>query len=473
MYGLFGTLTVESDKPLATAAEATVEDDVLADAAFMEAVEITNESDQLARDMQQGVAIAERLERQSALCAELGDNPDQITSGVAAMTRESMALAMVALGSVSDEYTVSNESILDAPVQALEVTNEGLKDTAKKIYASIKMAFQKIANNIKKLAAKIVVVMDNTGKKAAKMLSDFQANKDAAATEELVNEEEALKMLKSTAASTAVKEAFGKKSTEEIINILSSNISAIAKIEEAVNADRDALKKAAEEAEGANESEKILAALKAGKFETLRYTTAKALAEGTASDGVKASDIAGVTELEEKDVVSQTIADKDAEGNGVFIPTYIKGNNVYGVIYYVKKLEEADKSNVGSLLGAFAYSNAHVEVKSESDLEAASKELKVMERGDIESALGGLKNASKQLKAFSDARMKEVDDLMKALVKAAKDDSGFAIFNRLAASDFNKAQVFAASTQLSSIFAAASLYKRDLSNVAKHISYYK
>jgi len=456
------------------------EDDVLATDAFIEAAELAHESESDYADMVQATVVGAKLDTQAALADTMLGKPESITSGTVMMARESMELALVALGGGVSDYQVSTESMESAPLQALEVTTEGIKDVSKKIYESIKMVFKKIALAMKKLAAKLVVAMDGTSKKAKAMTKSFAID-NAGKVAKKFEEKTASKLVKRSAGFNLLA---GKYSgATNVVSKLTANLVVVTEYTAAVLADYTALAaavvtarvglKGTEEEHTKPELQIINDELKQLNPKTLAFVAAKARANNSTDKiDFKGIDGGAVAIDLTSDQLDETSA-PDGATNVVFYPTFTKGDKIHGVIFYTAELESGQDPTIDGLLHTIEYTNTSVTAYDESALESQGKALQVMSTSEITNKLDSLKDASKTIKSFSDARFKEIDGLNKEMDKAAKASSGLSVFNRLSGKQFNKTRMFVAGNYISSVFATASHYRNELATVAAHIGQYE
>lgn len=463
MYGILG---MNTKSEASSSGELTIESMVLADEEFADAAELVHEHEVETAAMGQAIVMAERLEDQVILGTEAMANPELVTVATAAYARESMQLALAALGGARSDYEVTTESIQSSPVSSLEVTTEGIKDTAKKIYEAVKNIFKKIGLTIKKLAAKLVVALDGVGKKAEKMLKNIKADSGATASETKLSSKDSSKIMNSLAAVTALKMALSSKG--EPNKVLADNMNAIAKFTDDVGSD---ITKFEEALAGTNkddkDSDRVTAALAATSFDSVKYQYIKSVSASGGQSG-KAPELPGATNI--PDASADKLDGVDAEGDIRFYPTYAKGKYIHGVVLYAEKIEDDDKDNVASMANKVKYANARWDITAEDNF--PDEDLKVMSKGELETLLKDLKPASKKLKSFSDARMANIDKVMKQIDKVATKKSGLSMFNRLASSEFNKIRMVAAGNYVASIFAMAAVNKADLRKAAIHWSMY-
>ncbi|MDQ6990596.1 MAG: hypothetical protein Q9M11_02540 [Mariprofundaceae bacterium] len=465
-YGILGQLSTES-AGFETTAALSAADEVLAEQAFAEAGEIATESESTYGNLVQAMAVAGKLEVQAELGESLLIKPETVSVGIAALAHESMVLAQTALGGTTNKYNVSTEDMLASPVQALEVSVEGIKDTAKKIYEGIKMIFKKIALQIKKLAAKLVVALNGTGKKAEKMLKSFNADKTATATKGKMDEDKATKLLKLEGG----KLALGAIAEAKLVE----NMAAISKANEDVAA--DLIKLAAQvtsvvgEIDDTNDA-KYREAFQATDFNSAKYKQIKnAVAEGTISGyDLTGGTLYPLTNPQKSDLgLDNSVIDASIK----FYPLFWKGNKISGVVNYLETPDDADKNDPRAVVGLYMTKNVTFQGLSDEELTNKAKAYKIMPRASIVTKLAVSKGATKKLKSFSDARVKDIDKAMKAIDKVAKVRSGWAVFNRLANTELNRSRMFIAGNYVSSIFAMANNVRAELAISAANINMYE
>jgi len=489
-FGLLGTLARESEHT-DLGGELTQVEDIAGEAAFDDASEIAREAEMDAAKMIQGLAVADRLEEQADYGTALVESGSVDKSAVA-LARESMCLAITALGGDprQSEYVVSRESMDDSPVQAMAVTVEGVGSTAKKIYEGVKLLFKKIANQIKKLAAKLVVAMNRTGKKAEKMLKNFKNQKDKKPKSSKIEDSIRDKILKRAggiigyAASDTSDDFYAAydKMAAGIDSVLDDIITITKKTSELTldgvtdavttgNKDKNRAAKEKIAKELGIDASSI--ASKGGS------DWAKAALDLAASETVKISDGAMAKKMASELSSASGLSDTEL-ANSVMVPIYAKGPNLYfSVTYYkdstLERVAELEKDNdeAGAAIEAthFAVRNFSLDVVEPSG--ANDETMSVMSVGDIVDMLGAMKSSSKKLKSFSDKRLKDMDKVMKVVNDAAKKSSGLTIINRLKNNNANKLRTVVASTFISSIFAMASCEKGLLYMAAQHMDMYE
>lgn len=448
------------------------EDDVLATDAFIEASELAHESESDYANMVQANVVGAKLDTQAAMADTMLGKPESITSGTVMMARESMELALVALGGGVSDYQVSTESMESAPLQALEVTTEGIKDVSKKIYESIKMVFKKIALTMKKMAAKLVVAMDGTGKKAKAMAKSFAIDSRGQIAGKF-EEKTALRLVKRNAGFNLLAAEFG--GADKVVGALTSNLDVVSAYTQQSIVDYATFTAKVKELTDANTSGNIiLKAFKDGVYKTISFLTGKKAAEAGTTKGAKFTGIDGsVTPLKlTTDQLDETSV-PDGATNVVFYPMFVKGAKIHGVVFFTPEVEDDVDTNSQVLFSLVEYTNTSITAYDDDALEAQGKSLQPMTVGDIEKKLNSLKDASKTVKSFSDARFKDIDRLTKEMDKSAKASSGLSILNSISGKQFNKTRMFVAGNYVSSIFATASHYRNELATVAAHIDQYE
>jgi len=487
-FGLLGTLARESEHT-DLGDELTQVEDIAGEAAFDDASEIAREAEMDAAKMIQGLAVADRLEEQADYGEALVASGSVDKSAVA-LARESMCLAITALGGnpTKSDYVVSRESMDDSPVQAMAVTVEGIKSTTKNIYEGIKMLFKKIVNQIKKLVAKLIVAVNRTGKKAEKMLKSFKAEKNKTAKESKLEANISDKLRKSLAGYLAIGVDFAQSDVEYTLdktvgaeNKCVANMKAIAELNDGVSEDVTALDAAMNtkpegDATGTDaESAAIGRAIDATDTKSVTGILMKVMLKGKKST-LTADEIYGALQSKNSGMVKGSdLSSLDpslpsgVEGNNyVFTPLYAKHNTVHGLVHYVEKVEESDKADARAVMTAIKSATATVDGFSSDNLSKSEGD-KVMAVDKIDALLTSLKPASKKLKTFSDARLKEIDKLNKDIANVAKKKSGFSLLNRFANREYNHVRVFVASH----IFAKARTDKALLRVAAEHIRMYE
>jgi len=469
MTGIFNRTPAAAKEVLAVEEMSTV-DMVVSDEAYDDAVAIGQEAEVDAAAISQAMSVSDRVVAQEAMVAEMLAKPELITAGTVALARESMDLAMVALGaeSAGSDFRVSIESMESAPVEAMEVTHEGVKDVAKKIYEGIKMVFKKIVLQIKKLAVKLVIAMDGSSAKAASMLKAFEANKDFVPTAKELPEEVATKLIARVGGINVLNSAWGDKG----ILTAQGNLEAVRTFTESVTGDLETLHKVADAEADGSDAAKLLAALKSGSFKSFKYQVAQAVAKGDKA-GLAKIEVGGTAKalkLTNDQLAELNIPEGVVSGSVQFYPTFPKGNKLHGVVFY--SVDVGEDASAAAIVGAIKYSNGTVTALSESDIAKAAKSATVLARDVIVAKLRGFETASKDLKAYSDARMKDVDKAMKDIDTIAKKSDGLAVFNRLAGSELNMSRMFIAGNHISSVLAGASTTRAVLGGIAAHINMY-
>jgi len=378
----------------------------------------------------------------------------------------------------------------DSPVQAMAVTVEGVGSTAKKIYEGIKLLFKKIANQIKKLAAKLVVAMNRTGKKAEKMLKNFKNQKDKKAKSSKIEDNIRDKILNKVggimgyAASDTSDDfyaAYDKMAAgidsvlDDVITITkkSSELSLDA-ITTAVTTGSTDRNKTAKEKIAKEMGLDLSSIEKKGGSDW-----AKAALELAAANTVKVSDGNMVKKLMSELASASGLSDTEF-ANSLMVPIYAKGPNLhFSVTYYkdstLERVAELKKDDdeAGAALEAthFAVSNFAVDIIEPTDVK--DKPMTVLSPTNINDMLTSMKSSSKKLKSFSDKRLKDMDRVMKVVNDAAKKSSGITVINRLKSNNANKLRTIVASTFISSIFAMASCEKGLLYMAAQHMDMYE
>jgi len=176
-----------------------------------------------------------------------------------------MELALVALGGGVSDYQVSTESMESAPLQALEVTTEGIKDVSKKIYESIKMVFKKIMLSMKKLVAKLVVAMDGTSKKAKAMAKSFAID-SAGQVAKKFEEKDALRLVKRSAGFNLLADKFG--GADSVVGKLTENLKVLSEYSSQSIEDYGKFVEELKAVAANFEGDKVTEAFKNGDFKT-------------------------------------------------------------------------------------------------------------------------------------------------------------------------------------------------------------
>lgn len=445
----------------------TIESMIECEELYAEALELGHEAHMDAIRMGQGIAVAERLEDQAVLATEAMANPELVTSATAAYARESMALAMTALGApTTGEAVCTTESIQASPVNALDVTTESIKSTAKKVWNAIKMVFQRIGLAMKKLVVKLVVVMNRTGKKAEKMLKNFKADKAATPKEGKLTGKDGDRAQKLGMAMKLVNDEF-KVTADE----MKANMAAIVDFADSTSDDAEGLQALVDAKAAAKDNP---AALVASIFtiallkDKLKSPKAVALFTGSAvklGSGTKAA----TGSVAKKSIDDHLSGDVESESRSVLYPLYVKGVHVICALFYMEKLEDDDKENAIAALRAQKYQIVRIDASEDVDLK---DDIPVMSRGEIEAKLTEAKKASKQLDSASKKAMTSIDKLMKQIDKVAAKKSGPAFLNRFIKSEYSSMRVLVANTYLDSVLAMASDVRNDLRVTALHMADY-
>jgi len=480
-YGLFGTLTRESDKTMLGIGSST-EDDIIADSAYLEAVEITNETANDAVNIAQAIAISDHMDSQRTVIEDIQNN-GQTNVGVAVMTRESMDLAMVALGgSVS---TTPMSDIIAHPASYLETTTEDIGSTLKKVYETIKNVFKRLIMNIKKLAAKVVVFMNNTGKKAEKLHKAFKARKTAVAKESKIDDKdkkyvEALSGIKSINTGLVLKneESFTPGKLKPTLEILSANVTTLVEEELLAEKDNATLMEKFEEYKKKNSTIPDDSAMNSALrlvdgLKSYRYLTAQNVSRNKKWPSyLESSKLVGTSKFFNSKSIEHVddLPDDAIPETLTFAPTYVKKGVVHGLWIYAEKLDDDEKENTTAILKSIKYKSGSIDVLENNDL--SDVKVPVLSKDDILKGLSSLKTASKDLKSFSDARFKEIDKLNKMVDKLGTSKYIPNIFQRIAVSNTNRLSMFATGHFVSSIFAAANLYKQALAELTMYMRYY-
>jgi len=408
------------------------------------------------------------------------------------LARESMCLAITALGGDprQSEYVVSRESMEDSPVQAMAVTVEGIGSTSKKIYEGIKLLFKKIANQIKKMVAKLVVAMNRTGKKAEKMLKNFKNQKDKKPKSSSLEDDVRDKIIKRAGGIFAYASVETNEDAYAAYDRMADNIDKViddisGNTEDILKLDSDSIR--ARITTGDREKNDIAKAKLAealhidasGISNKVGSAWANAALKLVTPETVKAFEGAAKLRARVESEMKSSSGLSDAEYEGAaMVPIYAKGPNLYfSVVYHTDATTERaaeltkDGDNDGAAIESARYTVKNISVDLFSD--GSDKSAPVMTPDVITKGLTAMKSSSKKLKTFSDKRMKSMDKVMKVVNDAAKKSSGLTIINRLKDNNANKLRTVVASTFISSIFAMASCEKGLLYTYAQHIDVYE
>ena len=495
-YGIFGTLSTESESVDDAKFEENVMGEVSDEADYAEVCDMVASSESEYLSMEQATAVAAKLDVQHEITGELLEHPEDVTVGAVAMARESMDLALAVLGGrPSTEYAVSNESMVSSPLHALQVTHEGIGKTSKRIYEGIKMLFKRIALTIKKMAAKLVVMLNRTGKKAEKMLKAFKADKTAHATKSKLESDDATKILKKLSGYSALLEesGFGAKTWD----VLAKNMKGIVAYNDLLTKMIPSLTKAVEEAGMAAGKQVLVDAVfatdnakaKRAEFDAMspeemseaikKVPDALAAAKLASAEKLTAEGLSGLTggkvnefQIDESD--DHNIPDEYEPDSLVFLPVYPKGDKIHGVLFYRKKLDDDERDDEIAQIASVKYINATVDAYDDDTVTTKTENTPVWSRDEINTELTSLKPASTQLKTFADARQRDIDKATKDINKYEKDRKGnWGYITRFRNSTYSRMRMFVAGNFVSSIFARAAIARAQLATAAIHISYYE
>jgi len=332
--------------------------------------------------------------------------------------------------------------------------------------------FKKIANQIKKLAAKLVVAMNRTGKKAEKMLKNFKNQKDKKPKSSKIEDSIRDKILKRAggiigyAASDTSDDFYAAydKMAAGIDSVLDDIITITKKTSElTLDGVTDAVTTGNKDKNRAAK-EKIAKEL---------GIDASSIASKGGSDWAKAAlDLAASETVKISDgAMAKKMASELSSASGLS-DTELANSVMVSTLERVAELEK-DNDEAGAAIEAthFAVRNFSLDVVEPSG--ANDETMSVMSVGDIVDMLGAMKSSSKKLKSFSDKRLKDMDKVMKVVNDAAKKSSGLTIINRLKNNNANKLRTVVASTFISSIFAMASCEKGLLYMAAQHMDMYE
>jgi len=455
-YGIFGATSKSSEA--AQDPETTIESMVMADAAYDEAAELAHEAEVDAIAMAQAEVVAYHLEEQADLATEAAQHPEMINSLAVALARESMVLATAVLGgSVSEEYTVSTESMTSAPVQSMEVTTEGFTSTTKKIYEGIKMFFKRIALSIKKIVVKLVVAMNSSAKKAEKMLKNFRADKNKQTKETKLEG----KASEPTAKLDLINKFF--KGSGLDATKLSANMEATTEFADKSTKDMDKLKAGIAGILKAGDDTTARAEAFVMAFDEMTGAVPKAALNGRAVSLPNANPYGGD---EFDDEVPSDAVDKRTS----IYPVFYKGTTVTAVCFYGTEIDDDDKDSAQAKVNSYKYKVIKLDLAKEADL---PNHVDVWSTSVIETRLGKLKSAGKKIKAIGERRISSVNKLLKAIDKHVSGETGPTFINRYISSEFSRLRMLVANLYIWSALAEVSNVRSELSVVAKHISMYE
>ena len=480
-YGLFQNISTESKSvvPKEVVSEPQVSDDVYLDA-LESAQEIALESEADYLEMRKATAVADHLESRRDIISAAMEQPDTITVDTAMLARESMHMARELLLMGPTEYTVSNEALSDMPLDAMRVTHEGIGSTLSKIYDGVKNAFEKISLAIKKLTAKLIVLMDRTGKEAESLLKSFKADKMTHPSQLKLKEADANKILDRLG---GYWELSGGAHEDSIFGDMVDNIQNIRKMDSRIIEEYNKLMDMVFKDK---DSSKILSSIPTfikwynGISRALKGLFGIAGREGAKPEDVTPekiiSSIVGSSKLvydlkSRKDDFS--ISDDYVEDSLIFWPTFVKGNRIHGVAFYSKVVDDSEVGETLALLKSFKYVNISIPGLDDNSIESMSGNMKVMSRSDIMSGLSELKGSTHKLKSFSDARMRDINTAMQDISKLAKKKSGSSFLNSLTSTYTNRSRMFIAGNYVGSVFAMAAYYRSRLARLKIHLSYYE
>jgi len=146
--------------------ELSIEEVIEADTADAEVQEVAQEIAQLNRVIEDGEAMAARLEDQISSEQAIIAQPETVAASTVVLAHESLKVTAAILGANVDAMNISQESIEKSPVTALEISIEEKESFLKKIVEQIKLVIVKVIASGKKLLTKILVATNSLEKKA-------------------------------------------------------------------------------------------------------------------------------------------------------------------------------------------------------------------------------------------------------------------------------------------------------------------
>lgn len=110
--------------------------------------------------------------------ADLLDNAPDINSSTVQVAQVGMSKTAELVGVSMGSFMISREAVEEDPVLAKDLAVEGFKDTVKKLYNSVKLAFKKLVVLAKSLIAKVITLMDGSEKEAKSFLKVLDNQKE-------------------------------------------------------------------------------------------------------------------------------------------------------------------------------------------------------------------------------------------------------------------------------------------------------
>lgn len=252
---------------------------------------IASETEDTLETIEEAEALEEEVEAKIEEQEALLEKPEEVTETDAVVAQEALKYVTDRLG-LAIPAAVSREAAAAAPVDALTVSNEGLKDIAKKIWESIKKAWQIVAANAAKLLDKLIVMIAGVSRNAAALEAKLKAAGDKPNVDTL-DEKETAKVVKYL---TPLYGMSTNTSFDKVVDDLAEVIEDAAKaLKTIADASVKALDEVKEEVDEAKLTEKVAGAFKGlpGKVKELfkksdKFVGVDAIPEGAEVTFLKA-----------------------------------------------------------------------------------------------------------------------------------------------------------------------------------------
>ena len=412
----------------------SIESAISADEAYDELMELSTEVRSDIHDANDAAFAATMISGTTQAAQAVTGKEDITVADVAALAVESNK-QMVEMFGGEMEAELSTEDVHASPAASLTMSNEGAKEFLEKVYKAAKLIVAKIVNKLKKLIVKVVVVMDGTNKKAAALLKTVKGSKAAKPSSKLFSESEAKTIIKrGYSPFIIVRPTSTELATGNDIKSYGKNVNTnLTKVLTVVDKYREAFNTADDRA-------------------TLnKFTTT-------------------VTELKEG-------AEKELGGyvagleDDAFISLYSVGSTVRVATFSLPNSDkDATDDEILDSIAKFKIAGKTVKLDVFDDIDA--DKLAVVSKADLESTLGDIVTSSKDIKKFSDARMKEIGKLEKEMDQYAKDSSGSALKNKFAGNAINISRTLVTSLYLDAILAYVSVNRNLLASAKLTASKY-
>jgi len=196
MTKLFDILGTESEENTGAPVELTTESIISADATMDELASCASDVILYSDGIAMATEALDDFEDKRVMLDKLAAAPESITPAVTVLALESITSTAAKLGTgfkLKDVEGLSGVAINDAPISGIEVGQESIKDTAKKILEQIKALWAKLVNGAKKLVLKAVVAFNDVAGKAEALKTQINKLKDEQ-TKKKFDEKEAKKI---------------------------------------------------------------------------------------------------------------------------------------------------------------------------------------------------------------------------------------------------------------------------------------